>query len=371
MAICYIGNIASHYRASIFSKMCKELSCDFYVGQPFGIISNIKTLPLSFFTTHAEMLQNVQIPFVGGYWQKGSIGLLKKGYDIYIVVGELTCFSTWFLLIVNFLFFHKKIVLWGHGWYGRESFLKKIIKKFYYSLSNRILVYGDRAKHLMEAEGIDPNKIYAVHNSLDYDKQQETLKHLPQNNLIQEHFKNKCPTIVFSGRLTAIKQIDMIIKVLSLLAAEGVTVNCVLIGDGPEQQNLEALAVRYGLRDQVWFYGACYDETTIGSMYWNAAACVSPGNVGLTAIHALTYGCPVITHNDFFHQMPEYEVIIPDRTGDFFEIGNCNSLKDAVKKWVVLSDKNRSGIRRECMASIQKGWTPDYQIQVIKECCSF
>ena len=37
--------------------------------------------------------------------------------------------------------------------------------------------------------------------------------------------------------------------------------------------------------------------------------CVSPGNVGLTAIHSLTYGTPVLTHDNFNFQMPEAEAI--------------------------------------------------------------
>ena len=371
MRICYIGNIASHYRANIFLRMCKELFCDFYIGQPFGSISNIKTLPLSFFTTHAEMLRNIRIPFIDGYWQKGSIGLLKREYDLFIIVGEIKCLSTWFLLFFNHFFFHRKIVLWGHGWYGRESFIKKIIMKLYYSLSDRILVYGDRAKKLMEAEGIATNKIFVVHNSLDYDKQQETLKHIPQNNLIQEHFRNSFPAIVFSGRLTASKRLDIIIETLLLLNKEDFVVNCVFIGDGPERHKLEILVDRYNLCNQVWFYGECYDEITIGSIFWNAAACVSPGNVGLTAIHSLTYGCPVITHGNLSLQMPECEAITPGATGDFFEYNNCCALKDSIKKWILLSNRSKSAIQHECMNTIQREWTPDYQMQVIKECCLF
>jgi len=351
--------------------MCKDLSCDFYFGQPYGSISNIKTLPLSFFTTHAEMLRNIPIPVIGGYWQKGAVGLLKKKYDVYIITGEIACLSAWALMVLNRLFFRKKIVLWGHGWYGRETFLKRIIKKMFFSLSDRILVYGDRAKELMKKEGVDPRTIFPVHNSLDYDKQQEIINSIPSDDPIQEHFGNNYPAIVFSGRLTASKRIDEVVEVLSQLRKENIIVNCVLIGDGPERHNLESLVEKNGLHTQVWFYGACYDESTIGRMYWNAAVCVSPGNVGLTAIHSLTYGCPVITHNSFSYQMPEFEAIQPGKTGDFFEYNDTLSLKETIRKWTALSSQNKSVIRQACMESIRKEWTPDYQIRVIRDCCSF
>lgn len=119
--VCYIGNIASHYRANIFSKMCEELSCDFYFGQPFGIIKDIKTLPTSFFSTHAEQLQNIIIPVINKFWQKGAVGLLRKDYDVYIMFAEISYLSTWMMLVLNKLFLHKKIIFWGHGLSGAES----------------------------------------------------------------------------------------------------------------------------------------------------------------------------------------------------------------------------------------------------------
>lgn len=371
MSICYIGNIASHYRANIFSRMCNDLSCDFYFGQPKGISQTIKTLPLSFFSTHAEMLQNVYFPRIGGFWQKNAVKLLRNKYDVYIITGDLSCYSTWVILLLNYFFYHKRIVLWGHGWYGRESFSKTIIKKVYYALSDRILVYGDRAKQLMEKQGINSKKIFVVHNSLDYEQQQDVIKHLPLSNPIQNHFKNEYPCIIFTGRLMPPKRIDMILEALSQLKREKTIINCVFVGDGPEKQNLESIVSRLNLKNQVWFYGACYDELIIGSLYWHADLCVSPGNVGLTAIHSLTYGCPVVTHNDFANQMPEFEAIIPGKTGDFFDHGNVASLKETILKWIDLSRLNKPEIQQHCFQTVQEGWTPDYQVRVLKECCTF
>lgn len=56
---------------------------------------------------------------------------------------------------------------------------------------------------------------------------------------------------------------------------------------------------------------------TNAEFIYNADLCVSPGNVGLTAMHSLVFGCPVITHNCFEWQMPEFEAIQPGITGDF------------------------------------------------------
>ena len=274
-------------------------------------------------------------------------------------------------MIINRILFKKRIILWGHGWYGRENSLKKMVKKIYYALSDRILVYGDRAIQLMLKEGFKSSKLFAIHNSLSYDEQSKLFGYLPLTNPIQKHFQNNYPAIVFSGRLTSPKRIDMIIAAVSQLCQKHVFLNCILIGDGPEKRNLEDLVKKNDLYRYFWFYGACYDEQIIGSFYWNAVACVSPGYIGLTAIHSLTYGCPVITHNDFLHQMPESEAIIPGITGDFFEHDNVQSLQDTIKKWIDISSNDRESIRSACQKSIREEWTADYQIKILRTCCTF
>ena len=99
-----------------------------------------------------------------------------------------------------------------------------------------------------------------------------------------------------------------------------------------DKEELLNLVKSLKLDRQVWFFGACYDESKIAELIFNANVCVSPGNVGLTAIHSLSYGTPVITHDSFSHQMPEFEAIIPNLTGNFFEEGNLQSMNEVIEK---------------------------------------
>ena len=54
--------------------------------------------------------------------------------------------------------------------------------------------------------------------------------------------------------------------------------------------------------------------------------CVIPGNVGLSAMHAFSVGLPVISHDNFDIQMPEFEAIIDSKTGSFYKHGNIEDL---------------------------------------------
>jgi hypothetical protein len=86
----------------------------------------------------------------------------------------------------------------------------------------------------------------------------------------------------------------------------------------------------------------------------------------LTAIHSLSYGTPVITHNDFANQMPEYEIIEDGITGTFFTKGNSNSLADAIHNW--FSKNPDSNLKRQrCRMKIDQYYNPEYQISVFNE----
>ncbi len=74
---------------------------------------------------------------------------------------------------------------------------------------------------------------------------------------------------------------------------------------------------------------------------YNASVCVSPGNIGLTAIHALSFGCPIITHNNFAEQMPEFESIKPSKTGYFYQQGDIADLKDKIRKVISADESTR------------------------------
>ena len=127
------------------------------------------------------------------------------------------------------------------------------------------------------------------------------------------------------------------------------------------------LLMQKNIIDNVWFYGSCYDEEENARLIFNADLCVSPGNVGLTAIHSLTFGTPVLTHDDFIWQMPEYEVIKDGKTGCFFEKDNAENLAKKIMGWFDIISYSREEVRKSCFEVIDKEWNPYYQMKVFQE----
>lgn len=356
---CLIYNYAQHYRAGIFTLLDKEIGVDFYFGDK---MADVKKMDYSALTNFIKELKNVKI-FSSIYWQKGAISLFFKKYNKYIVLGEYYCLSTWILLLLC-KFSNKKIFLWTHGWYGNESFIKRTVKKIFFKLSDGLFLYGEYAKNLMLKEGFSEENLHVIYNSLDYDNQLLVREQLQTTSIYSDYFKNNYPVLIFIGRLTKVKKLDQLINACINLSKKRIFVNLVFVGSGIEEGRLKEKA--YSITDNVWFYGACYEEEKIAELIYNSTVCISPGNVGLTVMHSLVYGTPVITHSDFTHQMPEFEAIEDGFSGSFYikddETDLANKIQECLTK---LGDREKA--RVDCYKIIDEKYNPYFQLQVIKK----
>lgn len=362
--LCLKYNIPSLYREAIYKMIDKEYDCDWYFGPTTAGIKEMDTSALKNVKRY-KVIGNVEKVF----WNLGVLRLLfKKEYHTYFTLIENRCITDWIFFWLAFTFFKKKrFYIWTHGWYGKETGRDAKMKLWLYRNVTGTFVYGDRAKELLVKEDIPAEKLFPIHNSLDYDKQMELRKSIMPSRVYTDHFGNSNPVIVFIGRLTKVKQLDMIIDAVADLKNKGEFYNIAFIGDGVERESLDIQVKRLGLEDQVWFYGACYDEKTNAELIYNADLCVAPGNIGLTTIHVLMFGCPAISHNDFTRQMPEFEAIKVGETGDFFERNNMESLSSTICKWFAKKKDKREKVRQACYYEIDTNWNPYYQIEIVKK----
>ena len=363
--ICCIFDQAAHYRAPIYRLMDRELECDFYISKwrvdPFKQMVYDELTGLKSVTENKRLLGPV-------YWQGATVRLALSSYKKYLMIGNLHSLSTWVLLFLLKLL-GKDVYLWSHGWYGKEGAVKSLFKRLFFHLAKGTFVYGERAKNLMIENGISSESVFVIYNSLDYQKQIIYLASQKSTKIYNDFFGNDNPVLVYIGRIQKVKRIDLLLLSMKELADRGTHLNCVIIGEkiGDEFVDLMDLVKAYSLEDRVWFFGSCYDESKICELIYNADLCVSPGNVGLTAVHSMTYGTPVITHNNFSAQMPEFEVIIPGKTGLFFEEGSVTDLVIKIDEWVSTSAENRERIRINCYNEIASKYNPEVQIKILRD----
>lgn len=365
MKLCCIFNYAPDYRKAIYQKIDNTFDTQFYFGREVeeNKISGIPKIDYSIFKKEPIEIKNKTFLKNRIWWRTGIQCLPFKQYNVYIITGDLSYSYIPFLLNCKIL--GKKTYAWGHGFKKSNKWSWKLACIFIKLLTG-FFVYGDYGRNCMIAEGMPSEKLFTIYNSLD--RKCEFKEY--EQPLYREIFGNDFPILIFIGRLTKVKQLDWIIKALADHKEEGLRYNLIIIGDGMEKANLQSLCKNLDITENVHFYGSCHDENEIAPMIYNADLCVSPGNVGLTAIHCMRYGTPVLSHDDFLTQMPEYETIIIGKTGDLYKCGNFEDFKEKIKNWII-SPKDRNVIREQCQNIINTVWNADHQIDIIKRVLNF
>lgn len=355
-----------HYRSAVIEELNDSDKYNYiFVGSE---IPHGKSINLMKFGSECP-LYKTDLKFFNRFLMQPGLSehVNSINHDVIIFLGNPYIVSYWYYAILERLK-GKVVLFWTHGWIdSKESGLKRIVRNLFYRLANGLLLYGNRAAELGARYGFDKKNLNVIYNSLDYNSMRKIYNGITENN---EEIKKSLSIplgheiLICSARLTSLCRFDLLIDAVSLLINEGRNILVILIGDGPMRSDL----VNQSIKQNVTLIdvGACYDESIISRYYKIADLAVSPGKVGLSAMHSLTYETPLITHNNFDRQMPEYEAIVPGVSGDFFEEGKVEDLAIVISKWLdMLKTNNRVG--QDCLGVIEKFYTPRSQRKHIEE----
>jgi glycosyltransferase involved in cell wall biosynthesis len=370
--ILFITNFFPLYRKNIWEKLLsnKKSNVIFYFDpiQNEGI--QVEELFFSESNSKENNFKKVKNFYFFGrvIWQSKIIKeCLLSSFNQAIFLGDMNILSTWIGLIICRLR-NKKTILWTHGFYGNEKFFKRYLRVVFYSIGNKYLLYEQRGKKLMINAGFDSSKIFVVYNSLDYELQKKYFKKNQEYNLRRElnFFKNpNLKTILFLGRLTSVKKVDLLIKSVNKLNSKRVNFNLLIIGEGPQKKLLKKISKKGLEKGWIYFYGKTYNESELSKLIFSSDLMVSPGNTGLNAVHALSYGTPVGTHNNFNNQMPEAAIIEDKMTGFFFNENDSDDLSFKIELWFSKFSINLN--RAERRRAIDEKYNSKYQIKEIQK----
>jgi glycosyltransferase involved in cell wall biosynthesis len=362
--VAIVYDFFPHYRRAVMQALDRQGRHTYeFVGANRALRGGIEAVAAS---DVAVFRSTPGFYFRGIFVQLGLLrSLLRRDIDGAIFLANPYFLSTWVAALMCRIA-GKWVLFWTHGWLQRESGVKRFIRLAFYKLSHGLLLYGERAREIAIMEGFSPAELHVIYNSLDFDRQvklREKMSPLDRLNARRRFFSEpELPMVVCCARLIPACRFDLLIEALAALGKDGVAVNALLIGDGPERCALERLADERGVR--LAFAGACYDEETL--CRWIAAAdcTVSPGKVGLTAMQSLAFGVPVITHDDLGSQMPEVEVIVPGVNGDLFRKDDAADLAATIRRWIWRQDGKQ--VAYTCASSLVPRYTPSGQVVEIE-----
>ena len=363
--VAFVHHFYPHYRLPVMRYLDAdpELQCTF-LGDDHEFEGRIKpaAIPAGMRFVHARA-RRVVGPVM---WQSEVIRAARSPrFDAIVLHGVAYWASMWAAAAVGRIA-GKRVFLWGHGYLYPPKGLKGVLRRAFYALPHAHLLYGHYAKEFARRRGWPDDRLHVIHNGLDQDELEHSAANLGSDHgasLRLQLFGDPdvrvitCPT-----RLVRIRRLDLLLEASAILRGRGLPVCLLFIGSGPERRSLAIQAAECGV--SVHFEGECYDERRIASLLRAAHIAAAPGCVGLSALHCMAHGLPVVTHDELRHQMPEHEAIIPGRTGSLFRRGDPHSLADALEQW--LRDPARlDAAAHECRTIVRRFWNARTQAQAI------
>lgn len=205
---------------------------------------------------------------------------------------------------------HTPLVLTVHGYLAGESLGGGVCDEgdafFEYLLGTERRAYQDADQVVAVADRVAAHirslcsrDVHVIENAVETDVLQPPSP--AQKAALRGRFGfGDTPVVVFAGRLTRVKGLDVAIKALTLIP-ERLRPAFVIAGEGDMQEDLKRLAVHFGLTGRVHFLGAVSRETVL-DLYRAGDIAILPsvplagteeGNA-MAALEALAMGIPLI-----------------------------------------------------------------------------
>ncbi|WP_433587255.1 glycosyltransferase [Providencia alcalifaciens] len=209
----------------------------------------------------------------------------------------------------------KKIIWWGQGWSSKTNKYTYLIRRAIMSLFDGTLVYTEQEAIEINKLRIKPNILHYLDNGLDVNNINNvlgkiSLKKKPENGVLN---------LIFIGRLTEKSNILFILNTLLNLDC-----HIDIIGDGMLKSSVQELSNEYP--EKITYIGAIHNEEEIAPYMMKSHYFIYGGDVGLSLIHAFSYGLPAIIHSSYKEHMPEISAFKENETGFVFKKNNSQSL---------------------------------------------
>jgi len=248
-------------------------------------------------------------------WQKNIPNNIYKNSDIIIIWGNLRLLNNIKIIIMS-KFYNKKIIWWGQ--LPIKNRLTNYLRMFFLKSCNAFICYN-YSEIQNWPYSLKKLKYFYHNNTVD------TKKIINYRNLYSSQNRQ---SITFMGRLTKKSYIEYFIKLSE--EKQFSKIKFEIIGDGDQhsviKKNLETKK-----NHNFFYHGAIYDEENIAKILNRTKIFIYPGQVGLSLLHAMSYGLPCIV-GKFKHNYPEVESLEENKNGFFFKGTDYNDLLSKVAK---------------------------------------
>jgi glycosyltransferase involved in cell wall biosynthesis len=256
--------------------------------------------------------------------------------------------------------FHFKLIVWTHGVKSKEmlqpfSSRQSKMQLRVYNKADAVILYSQKRKELLAQRINNPEKLFVAQNTLDTETLNKIYSQLEAKGevAVKEElgFRHQF-NLIFIGRLVPAKRLDLLLEAFKGISGK-YDVALHIIGNGPEEEKIEAEAAAH---DNILYHGPIHDLELSSKYLFASDLMVMPGYVGLSVVHAMAMGCPILTCKQSpegpYHS-PEVEYIHDGENGLFCNY-SADGLKEAMtdllrqpEKLTTMSGNARKTIREE------------------------
>lgn len=261
--------------------------------------------------------------------------IIQKRPDVILCVTNLSQFTELAALFLSRLL-GIRFVWWTHGYeHGSPKAweLKKLVWSLLYKYADNIITFSQQGRDYLIGMGINDKKVFCAPNTLDTDRlrmlAKETEMSYTREALANElGFSLNDRILLYSGRLTSRKKVEYAIMAVNRIVERFPEINFVIIGDGPERDNLKTLAGSL-IPGRCHFWGSVYDERKLANVFVLADLFLMPCSVGLAIVHAFCFGLPIITERSNFHG-PEFQYFREGYNGLLYDKDNIDDFAEKI-----------------------------------------
>lgn len=338
--------ILMHYRFGFFDQLQKQTGYDLTI-----LYANPHNEPPGYSETAVryEQISGKKVGKFAYYPELISHPTVQEA-GILVIPGDLRIANLYFLSLRRMFRDQPRVILWGMG-YGRSR-LARPVRKIIYKIVDAVVFYTNQRKEKFSNNSNKDNYFSA-----------------PNTLMIPNHgvTTDKPMYFLYVGRLQKRKRLDLVLETLAILRKKGFDLSFKIVGSGDEvQRALQTQVNILKLHNLVSFEGAIYDDSRLKKIFSGAYAYISPGPVGLGAIHSIAYGIPVVTAKNVNHG-PEFDHLIEEKSVFFTDL-TPESLADTCLR-VMREDYKR--IRENAYASFLEKCSMEHMVEGFHEACEF
>jgi glycosyltransferase involved in cell wall biosynthesis len=161
-----------------------------------------------------------------------------------------------------------------------------------------ISVSNDLKDHLIEQEGISPDKVSTIHNGIDAralvrsDRTDEIATFKSEHGMPEDS-----PVIGTIGRMVPVKGFDVLLGAFRQVSDKLPDARLVIVGHGPDEDRLKKLSGSLGIDDKVVFPGFIRDADMLFQLFDVFVFSSIREPFGIVLLEAMAHGVPIVASN--------------------------------------------------------------------------